>query len=61
VPGAAWASPVMVIAFVGASAWLRFGGIEGYTITSSTDPAGLPDLPAKVVACDALAWWGNYR
>jgi cytochrome d ubiquinol oxidase subunit II len=54
------AALVMVVAFVGAGVWLRFGGIEGYAITSVIDPAGLPDPLAKTVVRSADAWWANY-
>lgn len=55
---AAW---VMVVAFVLAGLWLRFGHIDGYVITSSVDAAALPDPLAKTVARSAEAWWQNYR
>jgi cytochrome d ubiquinol oxidase subunit II len=55
------AALVMVLAFVGAGFWLKFGGIEGYVITSAIDPAALPDPLAKTVARSADAWWLNYQ
>ena len=61
VRGAVGAALVMVLAFVGAGFWLKFGGIEGYVITSAIDPAALPDPLAKTVARSADAWWLNYQ
>lgn len=58
--GARWAALAMVFAFIGAGLWLRFGGIEGYVISSAIDPAGLPDPLAKTVVRSADAWWSNY-
>lgn len=55
--GAAW---VMVLAFLGAGLWLRYGGIEGYVITSGIDPGGLSDPLAKTVVRSADGWWSNY-
>jgi cytochrome d ubiquinol oxidase subunit II len=54
------AALLMVAAFIGAGLWLRFGGIQGYVITSALDPAALPDPLAKVVARSAEGWWLNY-
>lgn len=51
----------MVAAFVLAGVWLRFGHIDGYMITSSIDPAGLPDPLDKTVVRSAEGWWQNYR
>ena len=51
----------MVISFVLAGLWLRFGDIEGYVMTSSLDPAGLPDPLAKTVVRSADGWWQNYE
>ena len=61
VRGAVGAALVMVLAFVGAGFWLKFGGIEGFVITSAIDPAALPDPLAKTVARSADAWWLNYQ
>ena len=55
------AAIVAVIAFVAAGAWLRWGGIEGYAITSTIDPAGVSNPMAKTVARAADAWWHNYH
>ena len=52
---------VMVLAFIGAGVWLKFGGIEGFVITSAIDPTALPDPMAKTVARSADGWWLNYR
>ena len=60
VRGAIGAASIMVIAFIGAGFWLRFGGFQGYAITSVLDPAALPDPLAKTVVRSADAWWGNY-
>jgi cytochrome bd ubiquinol oxidase subunit II len=58
--GAAAAALVMVLAFIGAGVWLRYGGIEGFVITSVIDPNGLADPMAKTVARSADGWWLNY-
>jgi cytochrome d ubiquinol oxidase subunit II len=58
--GAMGAALVMVMAFVGAGLWLKFGGIEGYVITSAVDTSALPDPMAKTVARSADGWWLNY-
>lgn len=55
------AALLMVAAFVAAGVWLRSGGIEGYTIASTVDPAALPDPLAKTVLRSADGWWANYR
>jgi cytochrome bd ubiquinol oxidase subunit II len=60
IAGASAAAGLLVIAFVAAGLWLRFGGIEGYAITSTIDPAGVSDPLAKTVVRDAGAWWANY-
>jgi cytochrome d ubiquinol oxidase subunit II len=59
--GALIAGAVMVVAFLGAGLWLRVGGIEGFVITSTVNPAGLADPLAKTVVRDAGAWWLNYH
>ncbi len=58
--GAVGAALLMVLAFAGAGLWLRYGGIEGYAISSAIDPNGLPDPLAKTVVRSAGAWWANY-
>jgi cytochrome bd ubiquinol oxidase subunit II len=60
VRGAIWAASIMVMAFIGAGLWLRFGGFQGYAITSAIDPGALPDPLAKTVVRSADAWWSNY-
>jgi cytochrome bd ubiquinol oxidase subunit II len=55
---AAW---LMAASFVVAGLWLRFGAIEGFMLTSSLDPAGLPDPLAKEVVRSAEGWWQNYE
>jgi cytochrome d ubiquinol oxidase subunit II len=54
------AAVVMVVGFASAGAWLKWGGIEGFVITSAIDPAALPDPLAKTVVRSADAWWANY-
>jgi cytochrome d ubiquinol oxidase subunit II len=54
------AALVMVLGFAAAGAWLKWGGIEGFVITSAIDPAALPDPLAKTVVRSADAWWANY-
>ena len=58
---AVWAAVLMVLAFIAAGLWLRWGGIEGYAIASGADPAGMPDPLAKTVIRSADAWWLNYQ
>jgi cytochrome bd ubiquinol oxidase subunit II len=60
VRGAVGGALLMVVSFVAAGFWLRFGGIEGYAITSVIDPNGLPDPLAKTVVRSVDAWWQNY-
>ncbi len=55
-----WAALVTVLAFVGAGVWLKWGGIQGFAITSAIDPAALPDPMAKTVVRSADGWWTNY-
>lgn len=57
---ASWSALLMIAAFVGAGLWLRFGGIEGYAITSMLPTDALPDPLAKTVVRSADAWWTNY-
>jgi cytochrome d ubiquinol oxidase subunit II len=54
------AAAVMVLGFAAAGVWLKWGGIEGFVITSAIDPAALPDPLAKTVVRSADAWWANY-
>ena len=54
------AAVVMVAGFAAAGAWLKWGGIDGFVITSAIDPAALPDPLAKTVVRSADAWWTNY-
>jgi len=61
VTGALGAGAVLLLAFIGAGLWLRFGGIDGYAIASSIDPAMVSDPLAKTVVRDAFAWWVNYQ
>jgi len=58
--GTVIAAVAMVFGFLAAGAWLRWGGIDGYAITSTVDPAALPDPLAKTVVRSAGAWWSNY-
>ena len=61
IAGALVAAAAFVVAFAAAGLWLRFGGIEGYLITSVVDPATVSDPLAKTVARSAGAWWVNYE
>jgi len=54
------AALVLVLSFAAAGAYLKWGGIAGFVITSTVDPAALPDPLAKTVARHADAWWLNY-
>ena len=54
------AAVAMAVAFVGAGLWLRFGGIEGFSISSLVDPSAMPDPLAKTVVRSVDAWWRNY-
>ena len=47
------AASLMVVAFVIAGLWLRFGGIEGFVITSALDLGAVSDPLAKTVARSA--------
>jgi cytochrome d ubiquinol oxidase subunit II len=58
---AVWAAVLMVLAFVAAGLWLRWGGIEGYLITAGAEPGAMADPLAKTVVRSADAWWLNYR
>ena len=60
VAGAIAAAVAMVLAFVGAGLWLRYGGIEGYVITSVVDPGAVADPLSKTVERSADGWWLNY-
>lgn len=60
VTGATIAAVAMVAAFLGAGLWLRFGGIDGYVITSAIDPSAFADPLAKTVERSADGWWRNY-
>lgn len=55
------AALVMVVSFVVAGLWLRWGGIEGFAITSVVDRAALPDPLTKTVVRSADGWWRNYQ
>jgi cytochrome bd ubiquinol oxidase subunit II len=61
VRAAVGAALLMVLAFVGAGLWLRWGGIQGFEISSAVDPSALPDPLAKTVTRSADAWWRNYQ
>lgn len=60
VRGATIAAAAMAASFAVVGLWLRFGGIEGFVITSAIDPAGVADPLAKTVARDPAGWWLNY-
>lgn len=51
----------LIITFLLAGVWLKLGDMPGYLITSTTDPAGLPDPLAKTVIRSPDAWWLNYQ
>ena len=57
---ALWSAVLMVLGFVGAGLWLRYGNILGYAITSVVDPAALPNPLGKTVERNADGWWINY-
>lgn len=57
---AGWLAIVMVLGFIAAGVWLRYGGIEGFALASAIDPAAQPDPLAKAVVRSADAWWLNY-
>ena len=57
---ALWSAVLMVLGFVGAGLWLRYGNILGYAITSMVDPAALPNPLGKTVERNADGWWINY-
>lgn len=57
---ATWAGVVAALAFVAAGAWLRWGGIEGYAITSTIDYGAVSNPMLKTVARSPDAWWANY-
>ena len=57
---ALWSAVLMVLGFVGAGLWLRYGNILGYAITSVVDPAALPNPLGKTVERSADGWWINY-
>ena len=57
---ASGAAAVSVMAFAVAGLWLKYGGIDGYVVTSGLAPNALPDPLAKSVARSADAWWANY-
>ena len=54
------AALLMVLGFVAAGLWLRFGGIDGYAIAAMPGHGALPDPLAKTVVRSADAWWANY-
>ncbi len=51
----------LVLAFVGAGVWLRWGGIEGFAMASVVVPSALPDPLMKTVVRSTGAWWHNYQ
>ncbi|WP_323032042.1 cytochrome d ubiquinol oxidase subunit II [Brachymonas denitrificans] len=57
---ALWSAVLMVLGFVGAGLWLRYGNMLGYAITSVVDPAALPNPLGKTVERSADGWWINY-
>ena len=59
--GAMAAAAVLMLSFLGAGLWLRYGGIEGFAITSVLNPGDMPDPLAKTVVRSADGWWRNYQ
>lgn len=52
---------VYLICFLGAGAWLYFGGIEGYTLVTPFDTNGVANPLAKEVLTNANhGWMNNY-
>lgn len=60
VRAAVLAAVAMVLAFIAAGLWLRFGSIDGYAITDMPATNALPDPLAKTVVRSHDAWWANY-
>ncbi len=56
-----WSALLTSVGFLAAGLWLKWGGIQGYAITSAIDPAALPDPLAKTVVRGDAAWWLNYQ
>ena len=54
-----WSGLTMVASFLAAG--LFVGGLDGFVITSTVDPAALPDPLAKTVAVQSGAWLNNFR
>lgn len=54
-------SLVFLLAFIGAGAWLLFGGIQGLAITSTFDPGAALNPLAKTVAATNPGWMANYH
>jgi cytochrome bd ubiquinol oxidase subunit II len=54
------AALILVLTFVMAGIWLRFGGIQGFVLSSGADPSGMPDPLDKVVIRSFDGWWVNY-
>jgi cytochrome d ubiquinol oxidase subunit II len=55
---ALWSGMVMVGSFLLAGIFI--GDLPGFVITSTVDPAALPDPLAKTVAIQTGAWLGNF-
>lgn len=51
---------LMLVGFTAAGVWIGNGSF-GYAITSTIDPAALPNPMAKTVALQPGAWLANYR
>lgn len=54
------AAYVFITLFVIAGLWMKFGGIQGYAITSAIDPNQVASPLGKTVVRSADAWWANY-
>ena len=55
------AALLFIVLFVIAGLWLRYGGIQGFHITSPVDPNTVANPLLKTVERSADAWWTNYR
>lgn len=55
------AALALVTTFVLAGVWLKFGHMDGFAITSTLDPSGMPDPLGKTVVRDPMGWWHNYE
>ncbi|TCM60052.1 cytochrome bd-I ubiquinol oxidase subunit 2 apoprotein [Acinetobacter calcoaceticus] len=54
-----WVGIVYLVCFLLVGAWLAFGGIQGYTLVTPYDTAGVANPLAKQVLIDANPGWMN--